>query len=67
MHPACSRDCWLALPRLNPELAAQLQALHSHTAPLAVGCLGWGGSALCRLLCAFNLCVGGCEWCEGRE
>lgn len=20
MHPACSRDCWLALPRLNPEL-----------------------------------------------
>jgi hypothetical protein len=32
MHPACSRDCWLALPRLNPELAAQLQALHSHTA-----------------------------------
>ena len=42
-------------------------ALHSHTAPLAVGCLGWGGSALCRLLCAFNLCVGGCEWWEGRE
>ena len=26
-----------------------------------------GGLALCRLLCASNLCVGGCERWEGRE
>ena len=56
--------CWHLLGEVQ---GRHVYALHSHTDPLQWLSGVRRGSALCRLLCASNVCVGGCERWEGES